>query len=116
MLDGAIDAVSTLAKSLENKRKRMEATPIVGVYSTFTPKKEQITNCYYLLTEIPSLKGKESCTPLTKSFISAESNQISLMVLAKEMFENTKPIDGIELKALYLAMKKQRESNPESML
>lgn len=116
MIEGATEAISTLAKSIDNRRKRMEATPIAAVYSTFTPRREQITNCYYLLTEIPTLKIKESGTAISKTFISSESNQVSLILLAKEMHNSSKPMEGIELEALYLTMKKLRQTNPDSML
>lgn len=49
-------------------------------------------------------------------FNSAEANQISLISLSKSMFEGTKPMQGAELSALYKAMKKQRNSNIDSLL
>ena len=36
--------------------------------------------------------------------------------LSKNMFEGTKPMEGAEIKALYKAIKKQRNSSTESLL
>lgn len=115
-------ALNQLAQALEsNKRQRMEATPIAAIHSSYAPPKNiNITNCYYLLTEVPQYKSTTSTILLSKGysagFNSAEANQISLISLSKKMFEGTKPMEGAELKALYKAMKKQRYSNIESLL
>ncbi len=116
-----MEALNQLARALENKRQRMEATPIAAIHSTYSPAKYiNITNCFDLLTEVPQYKSTTSTILLSKGysngFNSAEANQISLISLSKKMFEGTKPMEGAELKALYKAMKKQRNSNIESLL
>jgi len=115
-----MEALNQFAQALENKRQRMEATPIAAIHSSYAPKNINITNCYYLLTEVPQYKSTTSTILLSKKystgFNSAEANQISLISLSKKMFEGTKPMEGAELKSLYKAMKKQRNSNIESLL
>lgn len=115
-------ALNQISQALEsNKRQRMEATPIAAIHSSYVPPKNiNITNCYYLLTEVPQYKSTTSTILISKrhstGFNSTEVNQISLISLSKKMFEGTKPMEGAELKALHKAMKKQRNSNIESLL
>lgn len=113
-----MEALTLLAKAFENRAQIKGVTPITGIHSSL-PKNKNITNCYYLLTEIPALKFTASSTLITKAyssdFNSAEANQISIISLSKLMFDGTKPMQGAELKALHKAMKKQRTSNLDSL-
>lgn len=72
----------------------------------------------YLKKEYEGLGKEEIINKIIKERFPkiAEANQISLISLSKKMFEGTKPMEGAELKALYKAMKKQRNSNIESLL
>lgn len=114
-----MEALNQFAKALENRARIMEATPLAEIHSSL-PKIKNITNCYYLLTEMPALKFTASSTLITNKyssdFNSAEANQISLISLSKLMFHGTKPMQGLELKSLHNAMKKQRNSNIDSLL
>ena len=98
----------------------MEATPVHEIHKAYVPKTPQITNCYYMLTVMPAQKRIESCksifeTDNTESSY-AGSDQSTLLGFSNKLFEGTKPLVGIELQALYLAMKKQRESASDSLL
>lgn len=119
-IGGLAEAVTVISKSLDHKRRRMEATPVLEIHKTFVPKTPQITNCYYMLTVMPAQKRIDSCksifeTDNTESSY-AGSDQSTLLGFSNKLFEGTRPLVGIELQALYLAMKKQRESSSDSLL
>ena len=114
-----------LAQTFEKvsaRKQRVEAASLTEIHSSFNPpKKTNITDCYFLLTEIPKTNNLTSSILLSKEinsdkFNSAEANQLNLMSLSKEMFEGTKPMKGVELKSLYKAINKQRNSDVNSLL
>ncbi len=112
--------ISIDAQALENKLHKMEAMPIAAIYSSYSPNKN-ITDCYFLLTEIPTYKAPSSTILLSKelskiAFASAEENQIALMSLSKTMFDGTEPMKGNELMALVKTIKKQKSKTPTSLL
>jgi hypothetical protein len=116
-----MEALSQLARDFERTVQIMNATPVSAIHATYVPPpNKNITNCYFLLTAVPNYNYTTSCTTITQGFCpdfnSALANQISLMSLSKSMFEGTKPMQGSELKSLYKAMKKQRNSNINSLL
>jgi hypothetical protein len=113
-----------LAQTFEKVTARKQgavATPLTEIHSSLNPpKKANITDCYFLLTEIPKTNNLSSTILLTKinsdKFNSAEANQLNLMNLSKEFFEGTKPMKGIELKSLYKAINKQRNCDINTLL
>ncbi len=115
-----MEALNQLSQALDNKVKRMEVTPISAIYSSYIPKKRAVTNCYFLLTDFPQSKLTSTSillsNELNSEFNSAELNQINLISLSKMMFEGTKPMEGLELSALFLAIKKQRNDDNKSLL
>ena len=114
-----------LAQSFEKlatRKQGAEATPLTEIHSSLgPPKKANITDCYFLLTEIPKTNNLASTILLSKEinsdkFNSAEANQLNLMSLSKELFEGTKPMTGVELKSLFKAISKQRNRDVSTLL
>lgn len=114
-----------IAQTFEKVAARKQgatASPLTEIHTSLNlPKKANITDCYFLLTEIPKTNNLASTILLSKEinsdkFNSAEANQLNLMSLSKELFEGTKPMNGIELKSLYKAINKQRISDINTLL
>lgn len=112
-----ISEISQALEKIASRRHNVGAFHLTETHSSFIPPQQQnVTKCYFLLTELPIHKNVTHAILLSKEPNSVQVNQFDIINLSKEMYEGTKPMIGVELNSLYKAINKQHNTNVNFLL